>query len=101
MEREQHKRGIVSILAMLITLALCGAFILNLLFIGGILPSWVIWLGLCAVAFASVSINIASVAKRNRREEDNIATIPKAVAIAVVTIAVIWLLTFIIALAKL
>ena len=100
MKENKQKKGTVALLTIFITCMLLIALALNILHIMSIIPVGVIWIGFALIAVASVSINVASVAKRNRYDEDNIATISKPLAIVIVTIAFAWLLTFIMALAR-
>lgn len=101
MNKSQNKKGVVVLLVLCFAMAVCAAAALNMLFIGGFISSRFVWLGLALVAAASVAINVASVSKRKRKDEDNIATISKPFAVCLVSVAMLWVLTLIVAIVKL
>jgi len=98
MKKEQNKKGAVAFLGILLFAAMAAGLAINILVIMNIISPKLLWLGLAVISLASVAVNVSSVSKRKRKDEDNIATISKPLAIALVTLAVCWVLSMILAL---
>ncbi|MBQ9991795.1 MAG: hypothetical protein IJP33_00005 [Firmicutes bacterium] len=98
MKKEQNKKGIVALLSTFMLAAMAGALVINIMVIVDMLSPKLMWLGLALVSLSSVAINVSSVSKRKRKDEDNIATISKPFAVGLVTLACAWALSLILAL---
>ena len=97
---KKAKSGLLFGLSLFLMLSMLTSITLSILWLLSITPQYLFYISMMLVLCASIIINISSISKRNRPEENIFATLPKKTALLFSTVSMLWILSVVLGFCK-